>query len=96
MAHSTTADGSEGKPDGSYSLFRTSGLNYTFLEGEVGELFEKDLILPTSSNPRLLELLGAKCHYVEEFGVVKSWMFTGGFSISMLISSKDEVGQRGR
>ena len=93
MADSTTADGSVGKPDGSYSFFRTSSLNCIFLEDEVGELFDKDLILLTSSNPRLLELLGAKCRYGEVFGVVKSTMCTGGFSISMLIFSKDEVGR---
>ena len=68
---STMADGSEGMPNGSYLLFRNSGLNCFFLEGEVGEIIEKDIILPTSSNSRLLELSGVECRKGEEFGVFK-------------------------
>ena len=81
---STAANSSMGMPDGSCSLFRTSGSNFTFLEGVVGEFTEKDLILPSSSDPHLLELSGFECLNGEEIGVVRSSTVTGGFSISMV------------
>ena len=93
VGNSATADGSVGKPDGSYSLFRTSSLNCNILESDVGELIVKYFAFFHNSDPRLLELSGFECRSGEEFGVVKFTTFTVGFSVWIVISSKDEMGR---
>ena len=52
---------------------------------------EEDLILPSSSDPHLLEISRVQCLSEEEFGVFKSTTVTGGFSIFIITASSDEV-----
>ena len=48
---STASAGSEGRPDGLNSVFRTSGLNWTFLGERSGERVRNGFILSIGSVP---------------------------------------------
>ena len=83
--------GSEATPDGLSSVFRTSDLNWTFLEERIGESVKNGFILSMGSVPPSVKLTTVGCRGEEVEGDVRLTTSILWLPNSIVIASKNVV-----